>query len=69
MPQCGPGELARGVTSTHWAGQVRQKSARRRAEAHKLMEREEADTAARQEKVDHKLRERLGQFYSKTDLV
>ena len=48
---------------------MRQKSARRRAEAHKLMEREEADTAARQEKVDHKLRERLGQFYSKTGLV
>ena len=39
---------------------VFQKSAKKRAEAMKMMEKEMADTSARQEKVDHKLKERIG---------
>ena len=39
---------------------VFQKSAKKRAEATKMMEKEMADTSARQEKVDHKLKERIG---------
>ena len=39
---------------------VFQKSAKKRAEASKMMEKEMADTSARQEKVDHKLKERIG---------
>jgi len=38
---------------------LRQKSAQKRAEAHKMMEKEEAETIARQEKADHRLKERL----------
>ena len=37
-----------------------QKSAKKRAEAAEMMEKELADTEARQEKVDHKLKERIG---------
>ena len=37
-----------------------QKSAKKRAEAAEMMEKEMADTEARQEKVDHKLKERIG---------
>ena len=40
---------------------MRQKSAQKRAEAHKMMEKEEAETIARQEKADHRLKERLGE--------
>ena len=42
------------------ADMVFQKSAKKRAEAMKMMEKEMADTSARQEKVDHKLKERIG---------
>merc|ERR1719422_1578796 len=41
------------------ADMVFQKSAKKRAEAMKMMEKEMADTSARQEKVDHKLKERI----------
>merc|ERR1719270_278953 len=41
------------------ADMVFQKSAKKRAEAMKMMEKELADTEARQEKVDHKLKERI----------
>ena len=37
-----------------------QKSVKKRAEAAEMMEKELADTEARQEKVDHKLKERIG---------
>ena len=42
------------------ADAVRQKSARRRAEAKKILEKEQAETLACQEKADHRLKERLG---------
>ena len=41
-----------------------QKSAKKRAEAAEMMEKEMADTEARQEKVDHKLKERIGTYYA-----
>merc|ERR1719270_1950313 len=41
------------------ADMVFQKSAKKRAEAMKMIEKEMADTSARQEKVDHKLKERI----------
>ena len=39
-----------------------QKSAKKRAEAAKMIEKEIAATSARQEKVDHKLKERIGKL-------
>ena len=39
-----------------------QKSAKKRAEAAKMIEKEIAATSARQEKVDHKLKERIGEL-------
>ena len=45
------------------ADAVRQKSAKRRAEAKKILEKEQAETLARQEKADHRLKERLGNEY------
>ena len=38
-----------------------QKSIKKRAEAVEMMEKEMADTEARQEKVGHKLKERIGE--------
>ena len=42
-----------------------QKSAKKRAEAAKMIEKEIAATSARQEKVDHKLKERIGELDQK----
>ena len=39
-----------------------QKSAKKRAEAAKMIEKEISAMSARQEKVDHKLKERIGEF-------
>ena len=39
-----------------------QKSAKKRAEAAKMIEKEISAMAARQEKVDHKLKERIGEL-------
>ena len=39
-----------------------QKSIKKRAEAVEMMEKEMADTEARQEKVGHKLKERIGKY-------
>ena len=39
---------------------MRQKSAKKRAETKKTLEREESETVANQDKADHKLKERLG---------
>ena len=39
-----------------------QKSVKKRAEASKMIEKEKADTTTRQEKVDHKLKERIGEL-------
>ena len=41
-----------------------QKSIKKRAEAVEMMEKEMADTEARQEKVGHKLKERIGEYQS-----
>jgi hypothetical protein len=50
------------------ADNLRQKSAKKRAEAHKMMEKEEAETVASQEKADHRLKERLGKDYYDIDV-
>ena len=41
---------------------MRQRSAKKRAEAQKLMEREDAEVQVGQEKADHRLKERLGEL-------